>query len=662
MTASLARSRVAARRPLGAAARARLAWLAAAIALAAMVLAGVGAAGASARRELRLPLEDARASAPLLGGFHAVERDARGAYRWTAGEARALLAVPGAGRATVVSLWIGPAVPGRPPPAFQGDLGGPAPATLALPEEPRRYRLLAPPGPGARGRLGVGLASATFSPPGDPRALGVRVEGLGARSLGEGPLWPAPLAALAQLAVVALLAAAAARAGAGGPALVALAAGLAALISLAVWLAPAAAPVYLARLAAAAALLAALTALALPMLERNPAWLGPLAEARALWGVALLACGLRLAGALFPPFSAYDLGLNLGRLAATVGGALVATNESFEFGGGVTVYPSGPYLALMPGLLAGLTAKLAVQGGIALVDGLAALAVAGLGRALGLGRRAVLFGAVAYAAVPIGLTTLWYGHTAQAFGQALMAPLAVALLLGLRGAPGPWPWLAAGVLMAAALLSHIGVTILALAWLGLLWLTVTVGEARRSGGQHGSPGWATWRRLTLTLLLGGLAGLVFVYGPAVAAHLDTVVALDFGGDGVAPKPSYNLIARAFWISYTPLGLALAVAGVALARPRELPPGAGALLGSWAGAAALFWGVELLTGLQVRYLVFLTPLACLAAGLALARLAAWGRWGPWLAWGLAAALALQGAALWLGGIFGDTAPSMVPLLR
>lgn len=664
MTASLAQPRGAVRRArLSAAARARLAWLAVAVALAAMVIVGAGAARASAARELRLPLMDARVAAPLLSGIHDVERDARGAYRWTAGEARALLAVPGAGRATVVSLWLGPAVPGYPPPALQVDLGGPAPVALAPAEESRRYQLLAPPRAAVTGRLSVGLSSATFSVPGDPRALGVRVEGLGVRSLGATPLWPAPLAALTQLVAVALLAAAAARAGASGSALALLGACLAALLALALWLAPAAAPIYTARLAVAAALLAALTAAALPALERNPAWLGPPAEARALWGMALLACGLRLAGALFPPFSAYDLGLNLGRLEATISGSLVATNESFEFGGGVTVYPSGPYLALMPGLLAGLTPKLAVQGGIALVDGLAALGVAGLGRALGLGRRAVLFGALAYAAVPIGLTTLWYGHTAQAFGQALMAPLAVALLLGLRGAPGPWPWLLAGALLSAALLSHIGVTILALAWLGLLWLALTARAVVARGG-GGAPWlrWDIWRRLTVTLFAAGMVGLVFVYGPAVAAHLDTVASLGSGDGGAAPRPSYNLIAKAFWISYTPLGLGLALAGVALARPRELPPGGAALVGCWAGAAALFWGVEMLTGLQVRYLVFLTPLACLAAGLALAWLAERGRWGRWLAWALAVALLLQGAALWLGGIFGPTAPSMVPLLR
>lgn len=629
-----------------------------ALALAALVLLGAGAARASGQRELRLPLEDRKAAGALLRGFHETEGDGRGAYRWTAGEAGALLAVPGAGRATAVSLWVGPAVPGHPPPELALALGGPAPVRLAVREEPRRYLLLAPPGAGLAGRVDLGLTSATFSVPPDPRALGVRVEGLSARSLGGAVIWPAPLALLLQLVTVGLATLAAARAGARGLGLVALAASLAALLALAVWLAPAVAPIYVARLAVAAALLAGLTAAALPLLERNPHWLGPPAEARALWGLAMLACGLRLAGALFPPFAAYDLGLNLGRLFATVGGALVATNESFEFGGGVTVYPSGPYLVLMPGMLAGLTPKLAVQGGIAMVDGLATLGVAALGRLLGLGRRATMFGALGYAAVPIALTTLWYGHTAQAFGQALMAPLAVALLLGLRGARGPWPWLAAGVLMAAALLSHIGVTILALAWLGLLWLAVTAREARGAGGV----GRAAWRRLTATLLLGGLAGLVFVYGPAVLAHLDTVTALDFGGEGVAPKPSYNLIAKAVWISYTPLGLGLAVAGVAVAGRRGLPRGAAELLGAWAGAVALFWAVELLTGLQVRYLVFLTPLACLAAGAALGWVAERGRWGVGLAWALAGGLFIQGAALWLGGIFGPMAPSMVPLLR
>ena len=39
------------------------------------------------------------------------------------------------------------------------------------------------------------------------------------------------------------------------------------------------------------------------------------------------------------------------------------THRSIEFHNGITVYPPGPYLALMPGLLVGLTPQLLLQAG-----------------------------------------------------------------------------------------------------------------------------------------------------------------------------------------------------------------------------------------------------------------------------------------------------------
>lgn len=622
-------------------------WLAATIALALVALAVVGAARASAIRETRLPLDDRRLAAALLAGFHEPEQDGRGGYRWATGDARAWIAHPWAGVATAFVLGAGPGVPGGPTELTLA-FGATPPVTIALAPEPRRYRLLVPPGASRLGSLLVGLRSATATLPPDIRALGVRVEELAARSLGGAVIWPAPGLLLMQGAMLALVGLMAWRVGAPAPGAAVAMLAVACLLALPPLFAPLVAPLYLWRLAAGVVLLAAATLVGLPWLER--AW-G--AGARAIWVAMLLACGLRLTGALYPPFAAYDLGLNLGRLAATVGGTLVATNESFEFGGGLTVYPSGPYVVLMPGLLAGLTPKLAVQGGIALLDGLATLGVAALGRALGVRGPALLFACLAYAAAPISLTTLYYGHTAQAFGQALMAPLAAVLLLGLGNGGRWWPWLLAWALLSAALLSHIGVSILAGAWLGLAWLALTV--RRTLDGP-------TWWRLTVALGAGGLTGLVLVYGPVVLAHLEILAGLEFGGEGVAPKPSYNLIVRAPWLAYGPVGVALALVALPLVRQARLPRGGAELLAAWAGAAGLFLGVELLTGLQVRYLVFLTPLICLLVGLALGRLALWRPVGAWAAWSLVLALLAHGAWGWLAGALARVAPSMVPLLR
>lgn len=598
-----------------------------------------------------LPLDDRRLALILLQGFHEEERDGRGLYRWTMGEAHARFAAPGAGP-LALRLTIGSPVPG----------GQPSDLTLTFGNEqlrfpmapgPRVYYVLAPPGAVVRGNVELGLSSATAVVPPDERSVGVRVEAIEARRLGTGRAWPSPALLLAQAVILLGAGLVALRCGAPPLAAAALVLALAAPLAWLPYRYPIVMPDYFVRLAVASAFLAALTSLVLPQLERRPAWLGPPAEARVLWGVTMLAAALRLSGGLYPPFAAYDLYLNLERLMATVGGALVATNESFEFGGGVTVYPSGPYLVLMPGMLIGLTPKLAVQGGIGLIDGLATLAVAALGRALGMRGRPLLFACLAYAAVPINMATLYHGHTAQAFGQALMAPLAVALLLGFRGRGGPWPWLLAWAMLSAALLSHIGVTILALAWLGLAWLALTL---RRTLD------WPTWRSLTLALFLGGLCGLVLVYGPAILAHFETVSRLQSQGSPVSRGPAYNLIAKAWWISYSPVGLLLAAAALLLARRWRLPKGAPELLGAWLGAALLFWGVEMLTGLQVRYLVFLVPLVCLLIGEALGWVAERRAFGAAVAWATSLGLLVYGAWVWYPGAFERVAPSMVMLLR
>ncbi len=624
--------------------------LAAAVALALLLLFVTETVRLVRADRVSLPIDDQRLGLVLLDGFHAIERDDRGPFRWTRGEARATLAMPWASEATDLRLVIGSAAPGRSTGDLSLDVGVGPPMVFGLAPDPRVYTVLVPHGAARLGNLELLLRAPAMSLAGDPREMALRVDGLALRSLSQ-QAWPAAAVLLLQGVILTAVGLIGLRVCLPDPAVAALVLIAAFALALAGFSYPLVMPSYLVRLAVAFGLLAALTYGVLPQIERRPSWLGPPAESRALWGVAILASGLRLAGTLYPPFVAYDLQLNIERLAATVGGILVATNESFEFAGGVTVYPSGPYLILMVGMLTGLSTKLALQGGIALVDGMATLGVAALGRALGLRPRAVLFASVAYAAVAINFATLYYGHTAQAFGQALMAPLAVALLVGMGGAGRVWSWLIAWVLMSAALLSHIGVTILALAWLGIAWLALTL---RRTLSLD------TWRCFSITLFAGGLMGLVFVYGPVVFTHLDAVSGL--GGGAGGGRPAYNLIAKAIWLAYGQVGLLLAVAGLALLPWRCLPTGARELLGAWAGAVALFWGIEMLSGLQVRYLVFFVPLVCLLAGVTLAWLAERGRPGLWLARSLALVLVAQGVWVWFPGTFERIAPSMVMLLR
>jgi hypothetical protein len=94
----------------------------------------------------------------------------------------------------------------------------------------------------------------------------------------------------------------------------------------------------------------------------------------------------------------------------------------------------------------------------------------------------------------------------------------------------------------------------------------------------------------------------------------------------------------------------------------MPVGGPELVLGWIGAALIFLLVEITTGLQVRYIYFLTPLACILAGLLLDRLAVHGAVARWVAWTVAVLLLAQGSAAWLISAFNDLRMSMVSLLR
>jgi hypothetical protein len=617
-----------------------------------LLLAAAQARALAAHPVVRLAA-DAPASAILLSGVYAPEHDTRAGFRWSTGDTRLAFDVPVQAGATLVGIQLGPSAPALVGEKLRVSVWDRQLAEIAIDGRPERYELLVPSTDARAGRLELRLHSAAVVVPPDTRAVGVRVEGLTVQPQGAGPALPPYLLVAAQLGILALCAAVlrgarvpASLAGAG----VALAcAGL----GLAYYAqGPFVYPIYARRILVALALLALLTYGALPLVVRTCAGFASARLVRGLWLAALLACALRLIGSLYPLFSAYDLALNLQRFLAAAGGDLVQTNEAFEFRGGVTVYPPGPYLVLLPALLLGVAPKLIVQAGIALVDGFGALAVGLLARVLGASERGALLGAALYATIPIGLTSLYYGHAAEIFAQSMIAPLAIALLLALRGGGGRH-WLVAGVLLSVAMLSHIGVTILAVAWLGLAWLALRV---------RGSVSARAWRRLTLVLVLSCVVGGLFAYAPVVVMQLRELQKVGRHVVAGASAPAYSLIARALLISYHQLGLPLLLVGLALARHRPMPQGARELTAAWGAAAILFWAVEMLSGLQVRYFVFFTPLACILIGLALDRLASRGGAGRGVAWLIVLLLSVQAGVLWYGGAFANVAPSMVPLLR
>lgn len=600
---------------------------------------------------LHLPL-DSREAAFLSTGLHEPEQDRRGGYRWTTGDAEIVLPSVGQGRLTVLTLQLGPTFRDYPVNHFTLNLDGRPVGTIAVEDEPRRYLLLVPDAALQADSLRVRLHSDTATVPPDTRAVGLRIEQVALAIAGSSVLLPAPLFILYQSVLIVCCALLLARLSVPLlPALALLLLCAAGLVLLSASMPLLALP-YILRWGVALVLLVLLTYALLPLAERQLEWLAPPPLVRMLWAIALLACAVRLAGSLHPLFQAFDLGLNVGRFLRTAYGELVITSRSLEFRNNITVYPPGAYMVLLPGALVGLAPPLLIQASLALIDGFGALAVALLARMLGASSRTTVFSALLYAAIPIHLTALWFGLTAQIFGQALMAPLAVVLLAALRFDERR-AWLAVWLLLSVALLTHIGVAIVAVAWLGLVWLLLRWRQAVAR---------AVWWRFAGIAASSGLVSVIGIYGAVALLKLEQFLLTAERVQQSDYTPSYWLMFRAFQISFHEAGFVLLLPGLLLLWRRRLPRGGAALVGGWLGAVLVFLVIEMLTALQVRYIYFLTPLACIAIGLLLDAFARRSQSGRVAAWLVVLLLLVQGGITWYTAAAEDLMMSMSPLLR
>jgi hypothetical protein len=591
-------------------------------------------------------------------GLHVPEEDERGSYRWTTGDSSIRLPAIGQGRSQLFRLHLGPTLAEHPVSVLRVGFDDEPAATVALDVRPRQYVFLVPPRALHDTSLTVHLRSDTGTVPPDTRPLGVRVEQASLAVPGAPPVLVSPAQAAAQALILVFCAAMLGRLAVPLRFATLVLAAVAVALVLFWMMQPLLLYPYAARWMVALGVLAGLTYLLLPLAERYLAWLASPAMVRVLWGIALLACAIRLMGSLYPLFAAFDLDLNVGRFVRTASGDLVVTSRSIEFRNGITVYPPGGYIVLLPAVLVGLAPPVLIQGSLALLDGFGALTTGLLARSFGNSNRTAIFSALLYAAIPIHLTALWFGLTAQIFGQALMAPLAIAILVALQPGQqtGRWQaWGIAALLFTMSLLTHIGVAVIAVAWLGLFWLLL---------GWRRTLSVRLWWRMAWVLAGCFFISLVGIYGYVIELKL---AEMQYVADKVQTSgyvPAYSLIVRAFLISFHEAGLLLLLPGVLLLvlQHRSLPRGAGELIAAWLGVVLLFLGIEVVSALQVRYLYFLTPLACVLVGGVLAALSWRGRAGWGSAWALVVGLLLIGSLSWHTGAIEGVMMSMSPLLR
>jgi hypothetical protein len=573
------------------------------------------------------------------------------AYRWTTAASMLRLNQIGVADHGLLTLHLG----GRPQPG-RVDLtlngqpwGGFTADTIA-----RKYSLPVP--LRAAGQLNIGINSETFQEPGSPRQLGVKLVAFDLTLPRDTVALPPPGYLLWQVGLLLAGQVIALRLGWSrrGQALIMAGLALAGAFILGAMLLIAYG--YLARITIAVAALAGLTWIALPVLERRLAWAGSPREVRLLWALGLAACAIRLLGVLYPTFGGQDLGLNLNRLLMVGGGQMVIIDDSSEFANGLTIYPPGPYLAALPGLLATRDQAAVLQGLLATLDGLSAFLIALLARRLGGNPQAARLALVLYAASYPAFATMTYGFSAQIFGQWFTAPLLLVLL-----APPDLThlrtWAVAAVLLLLQVFSHIGVAILGVTWIGLLLLLLLARPYR-----------ALWQPYALMAACGILAfGVLYVDIAAIMLSHVAVKVLPGQPDRALPGATPLLIKGAL-LAYTEAGLALLPLGLLLiASPERSRRGRThatfhrrMVLLAMLLTIALFLIVDLVLGLQVRYFYFSLPPALAAIGVILGRLAPRGRWAGAVVWGLALIVVAQNVTLWFQTTIGDGKFSLTPL--
>lgn len=585
----------------------------------------------------------------ILKGFFAQEKnEAEETYRWTSRSSSIELRGAALAPHVLFDIRVGglPAQAGPHLPVALS-VNGQSWGEITVEATPRHYWLLVP--SDANDDLVVGLESDVVSSPDDPRLIGLRFDNLDFRLLGAQVLLP-PLKhllfqALTLLFFVFTLT------------IIGLdlrwVFGLASLVALLLgMLQSAALPIidmYLPRVLGVCITLAFMTCVGLPLARRYLLQFSD-KELRWLWIIVLAACAVRMLAMLYPPFATHDVGLNLRRLDAVSRGILVLIAPSAEFAGSLTIYPPAPYIALFPTYLLTASRPLVLFAGLALLDGTTTIMLALLAMRLRLSTRSAIFAAALYAGSSLSFTALWWGFTAQVFGQWFTVPLAIALISTFEK-NSRTAWIAAWVCFQIALLSHAGVAVLAVAWVTLSLLI---------GGIYGRMSAAWWKSAIIFYVSSGIMAIILLYADVLVMMIQqAMLAHETASEKIGSNINI-LFWRGLMSAYTPLGLVLGWVGLLLFWRRLERPGPWAVLLAWVATLLIFVAVDLIYGLIVRHFYFALPLVCVAAAYVLSLIAQRSPRYNRVSWILVVLFCLNGFALWWFSVVEYAKPSMTPL--
>lgn len=578
---------------------------------------------------------------PILDEWNAQESDpsSKTTYRWSKGGSPFYLS--GIGNSSYqVTIRLSGARPNAAPPVVTASING---RDYVWQSEAAftDHTINIPRQTGLGGDLSLTLYPPTFTPAGDARELGVRVDSV--RVAQGGGLVVPDLLVLASLLLVLLLcwllvgvACADWRAGAACMGLL-LAAMLYLLASQRLAISSFAAPLAVTMLWAG--LLWLLVLLLLPT-----SWaVGP---ARGWLATAVAtAFALRYAGMVYPQFITIDLTYHAHRIEV-ISRFLAGKGENFYFqsnlpNGTPVPYPSAYYLLLAPfsWLLGGSTEanRLLLRFTTSALDVGVLLLLYRFARRFG--TAAGLFAATLYAVGPAVFQMLSQGNHSNLFAQAAFVAALVCAAEGLTGGSKSWLVAYAGFSLLT-LLGHYGTAIASIAVTGviaLVWLLFAPSETR---GRI----WPLAGAFTASLVTAYLLYYVH-YNTQIGGQVANL--LSGGKQYQQAEYSVRFDLRGLlgdvlqwqgWVILPLAGLGCALltrrgAGAAASQPARL------LLVGWLLAGGLLTIFGLLDRYTVRYNIILLPALCICGGLALQWLAQRSRLAAGLVVGLAATYTL-----------------------
>ena len=355
-------------------------------------------------------------------------------------------------------------------------------------------------------------------------------------------------------------------------------------------------------------------------------------EERWLLGIFAFGALAHLAGVFYPGFFAHDLVFQTHRVEDILRGNFLMSTISTEWGYQRNPYPPALYMLMAP--FAALTDALYGDTALPLrlfppiIDATSPFLIFYLLRRCRLPDPAPLLAAFCYTLVPATYQLLWWAFYSNIFGQ--WATLAVVTLTIAHYADLARPKVFALLvtLLGLALLSHPGTFVLTVALIPILALALALNHRDDRRGAVA---------LLAALAVAGVIVFALYYVHFTGTVINAVQNLLNGSRGSAGaasdrgwEPAY-IANRLFTLPFALYFVATCIVGVRLLFAQGRERALGWLVAAIVVTASLFAAVHVVTGLWVRYFVFLSPALAIGLGVGLAWLAARGRWARGLVW-------------------------------